>query len=85
MSAYTTLTIWGYALFYIGTFLLLPAAFERYDPQAQNFHKLLPESRVGLNRMRLILGVVILVIGGIIQVVAELGFGQVSELIWGGR
>jgi hypothetical protein len=71
MSRYSLMSLIGYILFYLGTFLALPAAFERYDPVGLNFGKPLPDGRSTINLLRLGAGSLIWVAGGLLQLWAE--------------
>ncbi len=71
ISNYSLISLTGYILFYLGTFLALPAAFERYDPVTLRFNKTLSDKQSTTNLYRLAGGFIIWVIGGLFQVFAE--------------
>ncbi len=68
ISHYSLISLIGYILFYLGTFLALPAVFERYDPVGLNFSKPLPNRQSTANLFRLGIGLLTWVAGGILQV-----------------
>jgi hypothetical protein len=76
ISAYSLISFLGYILFYLGTFLALPAFFKGYTPTKPNTGAN-PNKQYTPNLLQLGIGILIFTVGGILQVLAELFWGFV--------
>jgi hypothetical protein len=71
VSTYSFVSFAGYILFYVGSFMALPAVFKNYSPPEAG----LEDIRYTPDMQRLGMGLLIFIAGGILQVLAESFWG----------